>query len=173
MSETLVLIKESFIIRRAAQGESRGSFPKLPCPVEPRDGLYTWEESNVFLKTWRGKEGLKQSGGKQAILSATLCSQICQKVPQVVTTLIIVLVRNLLVSPVPRLTSGTLKMKHREVEQFPKITQQVRSRASLQISCLITKLFQNPVLGVFKWRWIGRLCCWSRQHLGCIPALRY
>lgn len=30
-------------------------------------------------------------------------------------------------SPKPRLASGTLKMRHREVEQFPQFTQEVRS----------------------------------------------
>lgn len=33
--------RESLIIRRAAQWEGRGPFPSLPCPIGPRDRLYT------------------------------------------------------------------------------------------------------------------------------------
>lgn len=60
--------KESFIIRTTVQGEAGRSFPKLPCPVEPRDSWYmfakevdTWGREKPFLNPW-GKR-LNPSGG--------------------------------------------------------------------------------------------------------------
>lgn len=58
--------KEIFIIRRAAQGEGWGPFPKPPCPAEPRDSLSMFGERGEymrggrrFLKTFRKRGALK------------------------------------------------------------------------------------------------------------------
>lgn len=56
--------KDSLVIGRAAQGEGRGSFLKLPCPVEPRDSLYVFGEGDKYTEEGeRFLENLSVCGG--------------------------------------------------------------------------------------------------------------